>query len=317
MLRAANRGAGTDRQAGEISELPVTRDTVLLPAGMAVLYGTVEFLSANTQDDNYKHELTEKKGGFSFARGETLSWIKSLLPQYLTLVTRSDPRWTFGRERRSAEGLTRRSFYWPMPTSFPPALLVADRGTHERNRKPMLLERRTDGIETLFDPPLSLQEAVPLLERLVRESGFLTSWILPSLEQGYLAGNWHVARRYDAPDGSYSLQVFVWPPGTGTRIHDHSSWGAFCCAVGAVLEERYERLDDGSQQGRAHLRKAWRRVWRKQDGVSTLLPLEGGIHRIANPGNSTAVSVHLYGPRIVELDGRDYDPSRDYVCDRP
>jgi hypothetical protein len=26
--------------------------------------------------------------------------------------------------------------------------------------------------------------------------------------------------------------------------------------------------------------------------------------------------VHLYGPRIGELDGRDYDVSRDYVCDR-
>jgi hypothetical protein len=26
--------------------------------------------------------------------------------------------------------------------------------------------------------------------------------------------------------------------------------------------------------------------------------------------------VHLYGPRLGEIDGRDYDPSRDYVCDR-
>jgi hypothetical protein len=26
--------------------------------------------------------------------------------------------------------------------------------------------------------------------------------------------------------------------------------------------------------------------------------------------------VHLYGPRIGEVDGRDYDLSRDYVCDR-
>jgi hypothetical protein len=26
--------------------------------------------------------------------------------------------------------------------------------------------------------------------------------------------------------------------------------------------------------------------------------------------------VHLYGPRMGTIDGRDYDPSRDYVCDR-
>jgi hypothetical protein len=30
----------------------------------------------------------------------------------------------------------------------------------------------------------------------------------------------------------------------------------------------------------------------------------------------TAISVHLYGPQIGEIDGRDYDPSRDHVCDR-
>ena len=30
----------------------------------------------------------------------------------------------------------------------------------------------------------------------------------------------------------------------------------------------------------------------------------------------TAVSVHLYGPRTSIIDGRDYDPSRDYVSDR-
>jgi hypothetical protein len=29
-----------------------------------------------------------------------------------------------------------------------------------------------------------------------------------------------------------------------------------------------------------------------------------------------AISVHLYGPRMDEVDGRDYDPSRDHVCDR-
>ena len=27
--------------------------------------------------------------------------------------------------------------------------------------------------------------------------------------------------------------------------------------------------------------------------------------------------MHLYGPRLGEIDGRDYDPLRDYVCDRP
>ena len=162
----------------------------------------------------------------------------------------------------------------------------------------------------------ALPRAARLLSDLVKEPAFLGSQILPLLGGAKYAEGWYVARRYDAHDGAYSLQVFVWPPGTGTRIHDHSSWGAYACAIGTVLEERYDRLDDGSQPGYARLQKAWQLCWSPEDGASTVLPGDGGIHRIVNPGGSPAVSVHLYGPRTEEVDGRDYDPSRDYVCDR-
>jgi hypothetical protein len=47
-----------------------------------------------------------------------------------------------------------------------------------------------------------------------------------------------------------------------------------------------------------------------------VLPSDGGIHRVGNPYSEGAVSVHLYGPRTGGVDGRDYDPSREYVCDR-
>jgi predicted metal-dependent enzyme (double-stranded beta helix superfamily) len=126
-----------------------------------------------------------------------------------------------------------------------------------------------------------------------------------------------VAYRQDDPNHSYSLQVFVWPPGTATRIHDHSSWGAFCCVVGTVLEERYERADDGTLTDYARLKELWRLEWGSDDGISGVLPYERGIHRVGNPTGTPAISVHLYGPRLGEIDGRDYDPSQNYVCDRP
>jgi hypothetical protein len=52
------------------------------------------------------------------------------------------------------------------------------------------------------------------------------------------------------------------------------------------------------------------------DGASTVLPHQEGIHRAGTPGADTTVSVYLYGPRVGEIDGRAYDPSRDYMCDR-
>ncbi len=57
-------------------------------------------------------------------------------------------------------------------------------------------------------------------------------------------------------------------------------------------------------------------MWNEGDGASTVLPYDGGIHSIGNPGEKTVISTHLYGPRISSIDGRNYDPSRDYVCDR-
>jgi predicted metal-dependent enzyme (double-stranded beta helix superfamily) len=163
---------------------------------------------------------------------------------------------------------------------------------------------------------LALPKAATFLSYLMKDTDFVDSLILPLLEEARSRVDWYVAHRHDAEDGSFSLQVFVWPPGTRTKIHDHSSWGAYCCAIGSVLEERYERLDDGSRPDHARLKKVWQLSWGSEDGASTVLPGGGGIHRVGNPGESTAISVHLYGPRIGEVDGRDYDPSSDYVCDR-
>jgi len=143
----------------------------------------------------------------------------------------------------------------------------------------------------------TLQEAVPVLARLVGERAFLDSCILPLMRQAERTKDWHLAYCYDSKEGSYSMQIFVWPRGSKTRIHDHSSWGAFCCVVGCLLEERYERLDSGHQPNQARLRKIWQRTRKRGDGISTVLPYEGGIHRVGNPTDSRAISVHLYGPR--------------------
>ena len=64
------------------------------------------------------------------------------------------------------------------------------------------------------------------------------------------------------------------------------------------------------------MEKVWQLPWSTEDGASTVLPGAGGIHRVGNPGTETAISVHLYGPRLGEVNGHDYDSSRDYICDR-
>ena len=182
-----------------------------------------------------------------------------------------------------------------------------------------LLAVDTNNLQKLTELPTepALLQASHFLAHLVKDPTFLEAEIRPHWEEARgTEGDWYVAKRYEGEDHSYSLQIFVWPPSTETKIHDHSSWGVYCCAVGSVLEERYERLDDGSRLDHAHLKMIWQLMWSREDRVSSVLPHDGGIHRIGNPGDSVAISVHLYGPRIGEVDGRDYDLARDYVCDR-
>ena len=51
-------------------------------------------------------------------------------------------------------------------------------------------------------------------------------------------------------------------------------------------------------------------MWNPEDGASAVQPSEGGIHRVGNPGESVAISVHVYGPQIEEVDGTTTPPAR-------
>lgn len=160
----------------------------------------------------------------------------------------------------------------------------------------------------------AVEQAASVLTALSHDPLLYQRRILPLLSQPVDPAPISIVPLSDAAE-AVSVQLFVWLPGAATQIHDHSSWGAVGCVVGSLLEERYTRLDDGARSNYARLRKAWRRVWTPVDGVSTFLPYAEGIHRVGNPSPALAVSLHCYGPP-GGIDGRDYDPNRDFVCDR-
>ena len=158
-----------------------------------------------------------------------------------------------------------------------------------------------------LSPEIALVEAVPLVRRIARDYPLLDHLPCPTGAQP--------TNRSLHSDSTLNLQLFLWPANAWTPIHDHTSWGVYLCIAGALLEDRYTRLDDNSQSATAQLRHEWRSEWRAGQH-STLLPYAAGIHRVGNPSDRPAVSLHLYGPRFSQLDGRDYDGRRDFVCDR-
>jgi predicted metal-dependent enzyme (double-stranded beta helix superfamily) len=165
-----------------------------------------------------------------------------------------------------------------------------------------------------LSPMLAVREGSRVLAHLLNNPEFLAGQGSALLTTPAAPGP-YVAWQVLGPQNAYALQVFVWPPGAKTAIHDHSCWGLIHGAFGTLREERFMRLDAGEHAAQARLSRTWRSSWSRADGVSTLLPYEGGIHRVSNPSNQPALSVHIYGPPGA-IDGRDYDPSHDYVCDR-
>jgi hypothetical protein len=63
---------------------------------------------------------------------------------------------------------------------------------------------------------LTLREATSLLARLVMDPASLAARVFPLVEEAEKKEGWYVAHSHETPDGSCSLQVFVWPPGTRT-----------------------------------------------------------------------------------------------------
>ena len=91
------------------------------------------------------------------------------------------------------------------------------------------------------------------------------------------------------PDGSFSIVALVWRPGQITRIHDHVTW----CVFGVIQGVEHEELFD------VDLNLIGRHDSHVGD-VSGFAP-PGDIHRVRNTGETTAISVHVYGTDITRI----------------
>jgi 3-mercaptopropionate dioxygenase len=94
---------------------------------------------------------------------------------------------------------------------------------------------------------------------------------------------------YVEPDGSFSIIALVWRPGQQTRIHDHVTW----CAFGVIQGIEHEDLYDADL-------KLIGRSDNHVGEVSGFAP-PGDIHRVHNVGDTTAISVHVYGTDVTRI----------------
>ena len=130
----------------------------------------------------------------------------------------------------------------------------------------------------------TVHDVAEVLRRRLPSPDVLTAEQRLGSPDGYRSHVLHVE-----PDGSFSVVALVWRPGQATAIHDHVAW----CAFGVIQGIEYEELFD------ADLRVLGDNTNHVGE-VSGFTP-PGDIHRVRNIGDTTAISIHVYGADIHEL----------------
>lgn len=91
----------------------------------------------------------------------------------------------------------------------------------------------------------------------------------------------------------FSVVSFVWGPGQGTPIHDHTVWGLVGILRGREESLNFRRQSDGS------LAPEEPALLLNPGEVEALSPARGDIHQVRNAlADAPSISIHVYGANI-------------------
>ena len=141
-----------------------------------------------------------------------------------------------------------------------------------------------------------LKEVVPLAQRAAANPALIMEdMYVADQELGFGSTLLHAE-----PDNSLFVVVDSWLPGRGVRPHDHGTWAVVVGLTGPEHNVFWERVDDGSKENHAELKKLREEVFSVGD-VACMRT--GEIHSVENRTDETTLSFHVYG-RHLNYTGR-------------
>lgn len=143
-----------------------------------------------------------------------------------------------------------------------------------------------------------LGPAHALLGKLVQDDDWLPDdFAIPS------AARYSQYLLYCDPLNRFCVVSFVWGPGQGTPVHDHTVWGMIGMLRGAEHSVPYTRAE-GSETLLAGARQTL-----APGGLEIVSPTLGDIHEVSNAQkDKPSISIHVYGGNIGEIHRHVFDP---------
>ncbi len=171
---------------------------------------------------------------------------------------------------------------------------IAGRGSRRSYNRTMNTQRFNQFLDTMdalvartSHEPTVLDAAEAALKSLIAHDDWLPpQYALPVAEryQSYAL--------YIDPRARYSVISFVWAPGQGTAVHNHTVWGLVGVLRGAERCEEFP-VPSAAEMTRIHAHDL------AQGEVDRVSPAIGDWHKVSNAMAALpTVSIHVYGADI-------------------
>jgi len=163
---------------------------------------------------------------------------------------------------------------------------VSDAVTELAQAVEAVLDAAEDRVE--LDEAGAIAAIWPAMERFLARADELPAVALsPDVDGGAIGHLLHAD-----PRERFHILSVVFPPGTSSGVHEHGCWGVIGYVAGLDEETRFRRTDGGTGDDDCVLEEVARTV-HEPGTLSRLLPPEEMHHRVRNPSEVDAVSVHV------------------------
>ncbi len=157
-------------------------------------------------------------------------------------------------------------------------------------------------LDRALQEPTVLDEGESALKALIAHDDWLPAEYAKPVAERYQS-----YALYIDPKSRYSVSSFVWAPGQGTPIHNHTVWGLVGVLRGAEQCQEFPVPGMGSMQAMHQHRLP-------RGEVDRVSPTIGDWHRVSNAAaGETSVSIHVYGADIGRVQRQYWDATNELL----